>query len=41
MYVRYFRGKHLVIINKDSTQYDDMAELVIHDKMGNIFSKLK
>ncbi len=41
MYVRYFRGKHLVIINKDRTQYDDIAELVIHDKMGNIFSKLK
>jgi NAD-dependent deacetylase len=41
MYVRYFRGKHLVIINKDFTQYDYMAELVIHDKMGNIFGKLK
>lgn len=41
MYVRYFRGRHMVIINKDKTQYDDMAELVIHDKMGNIFSKLK
>ena len=41
MYVRYFKGKHLVIINKDFTQYDYMADLVIHDKMGNIFSKLK
>ena len=41
MYIRYFRGKHLVIINKDSTQYDDMAELVIHEKMGDIFGKLK
>ena len=41
MYIRYFSGKHLIIINKDSTQYDDIAELVIHDKMGNIFSKLK
>ena len=41
MYIRYFRGKHLVIINRDKTQYDDAAELVIHENMGEIFSKLK
>jgi len=41
MYIRYFKGTNLVIINKDSTQYDEMADLVIHDKLGNIFSKLK
>ncbi len=41
MYIRYFRGKHLVIINRDKTQYDDVAELVIHENMGEIFSKLK
>ena len=40
-FIRYFRGKHLVIINKDSTQYDSMADLVINDKLGDIFSKLK
>ena len=40
-YINYFRGKYLVIINKDSTSYDSRANLVIHDKMGNIFSKLK
>lgn len=40
-FIRYFRGKYLVIINKDSTSYDGMANLVIHDKLGNIFSKLK
>ncbi len=39
-YIRYFNGKNLVIINKDSTAYDDNADLVIHDKLGNIFSKL-
>jgi NAD-dependent deacetylase len=39
-YIRYFNGKNLVIINKDSTSYDSMANLVIHDKLGNIFSKL-
>ena len=40
-YIRYFTGKNLVIINKDSTAYDSRADLVIHDKLGNIFSKLK
>ena len=40
-FVRYFSGKYLVIINKDETNYDNKADLVIHDKLGNIFSKLK
>ena len=40
-YIRYFKGSKLVIINKDSTSYDNKADLVIHDKLGNIFSKLK
>lgn len=38
--VNYFRGKYLVIINKDKTNYDYMADLVIHDSLKNIFSKL-
>lgn len=40
-YIRHFKGKNLVIINKDSTSYDSKADLVIHDKLGNIFSELK
>lgn len=40
-FVRYFNGKYLVIINNDKTNYDEMADLVIHDKLGNVFSKLK
>lgn len=39
-YIRYFEGKYLVIINNDSTIYDNQAQLVIHDKLGNVFSKL-
>lgn len=39
--VRYFRGKNLVIINKDTTDYDNMANLVIHEKLGDVFKKLK
>lgn len=40
-FINYFRGKYLVIINKDTTPLDNTANLVIHDKLGNIFSKLK
>lgn len=32
--IRYFSGKHLVLINKTSTPYDDLATLVIHDRIG-------
>lgn len=39
--VRLFKGKNLVIINKDNTLYDNIATLVINDKLANIFSKLK
>ena len=38
--VRYFKGKHLVIINDMVTPYDNIAELVIHDSLGNIIKKL-
>ncbi len=40
-YIRYYRGDKMVIINKDKTPYDDNADLVINDKLGNIFGKLK
>ena len=39
--INVFHGKYLVIINKDKTQYDNKANLVIHDKLGNVFDKLK
>jgi NAD-dependent deacetylase len=34
-YIRYFQGKHLVIINADATQYDSEASLVINDNFAN------
>ena len=40
-YIRYFKGKHLVIINKDKTPMDNLANLIINDSLGNVFSKLK
>ena len=39
--INYFHGKYLVIINLDKTPYDDKADLVINDKLSNVFSKLK
>ena len=38
--VHYFRGKHLVLINRDATPMDDQASLVIHDSVGKVFSAL-
>ena len=40
-FIHYYGGKDLVIINNDKTSFDDMATLVINDKIGNVFSKLK
>jgi len=39
-FVRYFRGKHLVLINKTETPYDDMAELAIYDDVVSVVSAL-
>lgn len=37
--IRYFHGKNLVLINKSSTQYDDQANLVIHDAIGAVLAQ--
>ena len=39
--ISFFRGKYLVIINRSTTDYDRIANLVINDSLGNVFSKLK
>lgn len=39
--IRYFSGEHLVVINKTPVPDDSKAELVIHDKLGNVFNRLK
>lgn len=38
--IRYFKGKNLVLINKQSTQYDSYANLVIHDPIGQVFREI-
>lgn len=40
-FVNYFSGRHFVLINRDSTPMDGAAELVIHDKVGEVLSKIK
>ena len=39
-FLHYFKGKHLVIINRDSTSYDKIADLVFHESLGDVFRKL-
>ena len=34
--IQYFQGKHLVLINKSSTPYDDKADVVIHQAIGEV-----
>ena len=39
--VRYFKGKYLVLINRDPTPMDSSCDLVIHDKVGETLSKIE
>ncbi len=34
--INYFRGRHLVLINKSQTPYDGKADLVIYDSIGKV-----
>ena len=38
--IRYYRGSRLVLINRDATSYDDEADLVLRDPIGQVFSQL-
>ena len=39
-FVRYFKGKYIVMINKSETEYDNNADLVIRENIGEIFRKV-
>ena len=39
--VEEFQGKHLVILNDTPTPFDDLAELIIRNPLGEIFGQLK
>ena len=38
--VHYFKGKHLILINRDATPMDDAATLILHDSVGKVFSAM-
>ena len=38
--IQYYPGNRLVLINRDATPYDRHADLVFHESLGAIFSKL-
>lgn len=38
--LRYYGGDRLVLINRDETPYDNEASLVLHELLGEVFSRL-
>lgn len=39
MYIRYFRGDNIVLINKGETQYDGTADLIFRESIGQVLSE--
>ncbi len=39
--LRFYRGKHLVLINLEPTGADRRADLVIHDQVGRVLSQIR
>lgn len=38
--IKNYSGKYLIIINKDKTQYDNLANLVMNESLGNVIKNL-
>lgn len=38
--INYFKGRNLVLINKDATPYDNIADLVINETLGKVFKEV-
>lgn len=38
--INYYRGNKLVLINLSETPYDSYADLIIHEKIGEVFSRV-
>jgi len=39
-FVRAYTGEHLVLINRDPTASDGIADLVIHESIGKVLSSI-
>ncbi|MDE6664829.1 MAG: NAD-dependent protein deacylase [Ruminococcus sp.] len=40
-FLTYFHGRHLIILNHDTTQADSIAELCIRDNIAEVLEKIK
>ena len=40
-FIRYFKGRNLIIINKESTSYDNMCDLAFNEDVINVINKIK
>lgn len=40
-FLRYFHGKHLIIMNRDTTPADNRAELCIRENIGEILGQIR
>lgn len=40
-FIRYFRGRYLVVINKDATSYDSNCDLVFNEDVINVINNIK
>ena len=38
--INYYRGNKLVLVNLSETPYDSCADLIIHEKIGEVFSRI-
>ena len=38
--IRYYKGRRLVLINRDETPFDNEADLVLHESLGQVFRAL-
>ena len=39
-FISYFRGNNIVLINRDETPFDSKANLVFHEKVGELLDKI-
>ena len=40
-FIRYFKGRYLVVINKENTSYDSMCDLVFNEDVSNVIKNIK
>ena len=38
--INYFRGRNLVLINRDATPFDNKADLLINESLGKVFKNI-